>query len=323
MVNDARDGSVIGRCLCGTVSFEIDRLSGPFELCHCSRCRKTSGSAFFAAVAAERSGFRWRSGRQAIRSFDAPILHVAPAYRSCFCSVCGSPVPDPAGEGQRIEIPAGLLDGSVGVKPDKHIYVEHKAPWYEIDGRLPRYDSARLQRLRAEGPSHQRLDVAGQNIELVPYKVEYAIELVKMWRRSFQRAMGLEEHNRSEDLHDQMNFFARIDPRKITVVADTVSGDLIGLMVQEGRELEHLYVHVDWQGMGVGSTLLNQAKAVSPGGLELFAFQKNKGAQAFYLSHGFREVRRGFAEPADNPWADSREQLADIRLCWSPDSQEG
>jgi hypothetical protein len=34
-----------GSCLCGGVRFEVDRAVGPFELCHCSRCRKASGSA--------------------------------------------------------------------------------------------------------------------------------------------------------------------------------------------------------------------------------------------------------------------------------------
>ena len=102
------------------------------------------------------------------------------------------------------------------------------------------------------------------------------------------------------------------------MVADTVSGELIGLMVQEGRELEHLYVHVDWQVAGIGSMLLNSAKSASPEGLELYVFQRNKGAQAFYLAHGFSEVRRGSAALEDNPWADSRDQLADIRLRWAP-----
>jgi hypothetical protein len=33
-----------GSCLCGGVRFELDRAAGPFEICHCNRCRKVSGS---------------------------------------------------------------------------------------------------------------------------------------------------------------------------------------------------------------------------------------------------------------------------------------
>jgi len=39
-----------GSCLCGGVKFEITRAVGPFELCHCARCRKASGSAFVAGL---------------------------------------------------------------------------------------------------------------------------------------------------------------------------------------------------------------------------------------------------------------------------------
>ena len=42
--------TITGSCLCGGVRFEVDRVVGPFELCHCNRCRKVSGSAFTAMV---------------------------------------------------------------------------------------------------------------------------------------------------------------------------------------------------------------------------------------------------------------------------------
>jgi hypothetical protein len=34
-------------------------------------------------------------------------------------------------------------------KPDKHIYVELKAPWFEITDTLPRYDEPGLIKLRS------------------------------------------------------------------------------------------------------------------------------------------------------------------------------
>jgi len=47
-----------GECLCGAVQFEVASVVGPFELCHCNRCRKSSGSAYAAivGVAVEGSG---------------------------------------------------------------------------------------------------------------------------------------------------------------------------------------------------------------------------------------------------------------------------
>ena len=71
-----------------------------------------------------------------------------PPYRASFCRRCGSPVPDPPPDSEWFEIPAGLLDGDPGLRPDKHILVELRAPWYEITDSLPRFDRARLRALR-------------------------------------------------------------------------------------------------------------------------------------------------------------------------------
>lgn len=137
-----------GSCLCGTVQFEIDRAVGPFELCHCRRCRKVSGSAFLATVGVRREDFRWVSGRDQIKSYDAPLLHAPPAYRVCFCSACGSCVPDPTADADWFEIVAGLLDDDPQLRPDKHIFTELKAPWFSISDDLPQLDKEALYQLR-------------------------------------------------------------------------------------------------------------------------------------------------------------------------------
>jgi hypothetical protein len=142
-----------GRCLCGDVQFELTRAVGPFELCHCSRCRRVSGSAFLAAIGVRRDDFRWLSGRERIGIYDAPILREPPAYRSCFCMRCGSTVPDPQDESPFLEIPAGLVEGDPGVRPDKHIMIDHKSSWYEIADALPQLDLAALERSRRSPPA--------------------------------------------------------------------------------------------------------------------------------------------------------------------------
>lgn len=154
--------------------------------------------------------------------------------------------------------------------------------------------------------------------ELVDYRPEYALELVKMWRRSFQRAMGLEEQDELGEVTRQMDFLSAIDPAHIHVAMDPGSSTVLGFMVLSGASLDQLYVHVDRQGMGLGTTLLDLARRKSPAGIELFTFQRNQAAQDFYLRRGFKEVHRGFASFGDNPWATTREQLADIKFRWEP-----
>ncbi len=139
-----------GSCLCGGVKFEVSQIVGPFELCHCSRCRKVSGSAYMAGVYVKRNGFRFLQGLELIKSYEAPIVAKPPAYRICFCGTCGSPVPDPVGEAAVLEIPAGTLDGDPGIKPDKHIFIERKAPWDEIKDGLPQFDKVTLHELRKQ-----------------------------------------------------------------------------------------------------------------------------------------------------------------------------
>ena len=139
-----------------------------------------------------------------------------------------------------------------------------------------------------------------------------------MWRCSFQRAMGLEEQNRLDEVREQLRFLSTIDPASIRVAMDPGSSTLLAFMVLTGRDLDHLYVHVDHQGSGIGTALLNRAKRESPEGLELFTFQRNHGARRFYKRRGFEEVRRGFARLEENPWATGTEQLADIQFRWRP-----
>ena len=134
---------VTGGCLCGRVRFEVTRLTGPFELCHCRRCRKVTGSAFAATVGAMAEDFRFLSGEDGIRSVTLPVRERPPAYRVTFCDDCGSALPAPPESGY-FEIPAGLLDDDPGLTPDKHIYVEYKAPWHAINDDLPRFTAAEI-----------------------------------------------------------------------------------------------------------------------------------------------------------------------------------
>ena len=137
-----------GSCLCGGVKFEIEGAVGPFELCHCSRCRKVSGSAFVVGLGVRTEDFRLLQGQELIKTYEAPILESPPAYRTSFCSRCGSPVPNPDPGSIWFEIPAGILDGDPGLRPDKHIFIEDKSQWFTITDDLPQLTKADLIEFR-------------------------------------------------------------------------------------------------------------------------------------------------------------------------------
>ena len=142
-----------GSCLCGSITFEIDKASGPFELCHCNRCRKVSGSSEMAGVGVKVEDFHMLTGAELVKCYTAPLLDSPPAYQVYFCSVCGSPVPDPSPDGDWFEIPAGLFDAPLNTKPDKHIFVEFIPDWDTISDTLPRYTRMELYKYRRQKDS--------------------------------------------------------------------------------------------------------------------------------------------------------------------------
>ena len=95
--------------------------------------------------------YRLLSGAEFIQTYEAPIRESPPAYRVAFCARCGSPVPDPPGDGDWFEIAAGLLDDDPVLRPDKHIFVECRSPWFPIVDPLPQLTRLDVVALRGRG----------------------------------------------------------------------------------------------------------------------------------------------------------------------------
>lgn len=131
---------VSGSCLCGGVRFAIDGALSPIQYCHATRCRKASGSAFAAELAAAASQFRWICGDHLVTVYEAPLLREPPPYRHAFCRVCGSPLPVALEGTDFVVLPGGVLDEAPETRPFRHIFVAQRAPWYTIADEMPRFD---------------------------------------------------------------------------------------------------------------------------------------------------------------------------------------
>src|SRR3546814_13742833 len=88
--SDVCSSDLKGSCLCGRIAFEIDGKIGPIGQCHCSKCRKLSGTdgnaVFYTAV----QSFRWLSGENVVGSFPVPCCV---GWPSSFCRTFCSPPP--------------------------------------------------------------------------------------------------------------------------------------------------------------------------------------------------------------------------------------
>ena len=138
MKEESRSIPVGGSCLCGGVRFE---LLGPFlraSHCHCSRCRKHSGTSVCTQGRVLREHFKLLSGKNLIRTFRP-----GSGAHKAFCSVCGSSLFGGTWpEGPEVSIRLGSLDGDPGIRPQYHTFVASKAPWDEITDDLPQYPEA-------------------------------------------------------------------------------------------------------------------------------------------------------------------------------------
>ena len=95
-----------------------------------------------------------------------------------------------------------------------------------------------------------------------------------------------------------------------TVWIAELEGVRVGMAAWRDDWLTHLYVHPAHHRRGIGDALLSEAKVQHPKGLQLWVFQSNTPARAFYEARGFRcvELTDGRA---------NEEGCPDARYVWS------
>ena len=126
--------AIHGTCLCGALRYEV---AGPLSMminCHCSMCRKHHGSAYATFVAAPLMTFRWHQGESNVLHFRSSEHGVRSS-----CRTCGSVAPTPVKQMDLVFVPAGNLLGDLPLRPQGHVFVGSKAPWYEITDDLPQH----------------------------------------------------------------------------------------------------------------------------------------------------------------------------------------
>lgn len=126
-----------GSCLCGTVKYEVSGSFERFFLCHCSRCRKGTGSAHAANLFSSSATLTWLSGADSIKAYKVPSAR----HSRTFCTECGSAVPKIQPNGM-VMVPAGSLDSPIDIRPDAHIHCASRANWDDHLEDVPQMDGS-------------------------------------------------------------------------------------------------------------------------------------------------------------------------------------
>ncbi len=123
-----------GRCLCGQVEYAV---ADEFEYamnCHCSQCRRATGSAFKPLAGIVKDKLSLSRGEEMTLKYGDNSGH------DVHCGACGSLLYSVVREGRYVHVAMGTLVDCPTIRPARHIFVGSKAPWFEITDDLPQFE---------------------------------------------------------------------------------------------------------------------------------------------------------------------------------------
>ena len=102
--------------------------------CHCSNCRRTTGSAFKPFAGIERGKLGIAQGADKLTIFGEENAN------DTHCKVCGSLLYSVVRDGKFVHVAMGTFVDDPAIRPTLHIFVGSKAPWFTITDDLPQYE---------------------------------------------------------------------------------------------------------------------------------------------------------------------------------------
>ncbi|MER9231662.1 GFA family protein [Mesorhizobium sp. M0622] len=130
---NATNRTLAGKCLCGAVQYAVADAFIYAANCHCSNCRRTTGSAFKPFAGIERDRLSLTRGEDNLTSFGDETGHDA------HCRTCGSLLYSVVRDGAFVHVAMGTLVDEPTIRPTQHIFVGSKAKWFTITDDLPQY----------------------------------------------------------------------------------------------------------------------------------------------------------------------------------------
>ena len=122
-----------GKCFCGAVHYTVADEFLYAMNCHCSNCRRTTGSAFkpFAGIARDKLSIS--SGDDKVMIYGDATGHDA------HCRRCGSLLYSVVRDGAYAHVAMGTLVDEPSIRPERPHLRGIQGPWFSITDDLPQY----------------------------------------------------------------------------------------------------------------------------------------------------------------------------------------
>lgn len=125
-----------GSCLCGAIKIELSGSIEDIIHCHCSLCRKNSGTAYATNGFINTSELNITDPQNKLGTYE-----FKPGKNRHFCTVCASPIfSSNADNPSKLRIRLGIIDSDITERPLSHNFVSSKANWDNLDADIPRYN---------------------------------------------------------------------------------------------------------------------------------------------------------------------------------------
>lgn len=114
--------TLVGKCLCGAVHYAVADAFVYAANCHCSNCRRTTGSAFrpFAGIGCDR--LRITSCGNNV------MIHGDENGHDAHCRMCGSLLYSLVRDAAFVHVAMGTLVDDPAIRPTSQVFVGSKAP---------------------------------------------------------------------------------------------------------------------------------------------------------------------------------------------------
>lgn len=139
-----------------------------------------------------------------------------------------------------------------------------------------------------------------ENFFIRDYRPEDFDAVTILWRISREKSLPSFQNAKGHFFYEDQDYFRDHILKENKVCVAENGQRPVAFMAMKDEFVDQLYVHPDYQNHGIGKTLLNYARKLSPEHVWLYTLQINLNARAFYEKNGFIAEKYGISPPPES-----------------------